>query len=368
MNHDGYPDIVVPNFDSQNISVLLNNQDGTFVSAANYQAASINDPPTYYYPEPNSVVVADMNNDGNLDVVIADFHINQVSILYGKADGTLQQFTPWLVNTAAGPYQVVLADLNNDGNPDILVDEPVAGSVGVLLNGMTWSTNILNVPLYGAVTEKETLTATYSGDGANLTSTTAPLTLFGSGAMIATKLDWSPSPASTVFGTALPAGALDAQVENSVPGTIAYTAQSVAAASAPVTAGAILPAAGAYSLTATFTPTNASDYKPNTASIVFNVTKAGVTETLTSSVAQAASGASVTLTDMVASNTTGTPHRSRDLLRRHELSRFRDNQRYRDSHHQHRQPARRYFQCHGELPGRRQLQPRYHGGYLGHHR
>jgi hypothetical protein len=153
----------------------------------------------------------------------------------------------------------------------------------------------------------ETLTAAYSGDTANQASTSNTLTLAGSGVRIATKLDWSPAATSTVFGTALPASALDAQVENGVAGTIAYLAQSGAGTSMPITAGAALPAAGAYSLTASFTPTNASDYLPSTASAAFTVTKAGVTEALTSSAAQAPAGTSVTLTDTVVSNTSGTP-------------------------------------------------------------
>ena len=309
MNHDGYLDIVVPNQSGQNISVLMNNQDGTFASAANYAVAAIFNPPQYYYPEPHSLALADLNNDGNLDVVIANNHINQVSILYGTATGSfgLSQFTPTLINTATGPWQVVVADLNNDGNPDILVDEAISNSVGVLLNGTVWSISILNVALKGSAAEQETLMAAYSGDNANMASTSAPLALAGSNATIATKLAWSPSANSTVFGTAVPAGVLNAQVANSVPGTITYLAQSNTAALTPVSSGTVLPAAGAYSITATFAPTNPSDYAPSTASTVFNVAKAGVTETLTSSAAQASAGASVTLTDTVVSNTTGAP-------------------------------------------------------------
>jgi subtilase family serine protease len=308
MNHDGYADIVVPNGDG-NVSVLLNNEDGTFASAVDYFSASIFDPPQYYYPEPWDVVLADINNDGNLDVVIANNHINQVSILYGTPSGSLSttQFTPTLINTATGPWQVAVADLNNDGFPDIVVNEAISKSVGVLLNGTVWSTSFLNVALDGAAAEKETLSANYSGDSANLPSSAVPLTLAGSNATIATKLDWSPSANSMVFGTAVPVGVLNAQVANSVPGTIAYVAQSNTGAITSVVPGTILPAAGAYSITATFTPTNPSDYAPSIAASVFNVAKAGVTETLTSSAAQDAAGASVTLSDTVVSNTTGVP-------------------------------------------------------------
>ncbi|HEX8811843.1 MAG TPA: Ig-like domain repeat protein, partial [Terracidiphilus sp.] len=307
LNHDGFPDIVAPNLDSGTISVFLNNGDGTFGNPTTYQTDHVLNPPVYYYPDPSSVVIGDLNNDGNLDVVIANRNTNQVTVLYGKADGTLQQFTPLQVNTAQGPYQVVLADLNNDGNPDILVNEPVSGHVGVLINGQTWTTTVLNVPLYGAQSEQETLTASYSGDSANMASTAAPLTLAGSNATAATKLDWTPSATTSVFGTAIPSGVLDASVENNVPGAITYTAQLVGGAGTPVASGEMLPAAGAYSLTATFTPTNTNDYAPSTASIAFNVTKASVAETLASSASQVAPGASFTVSDVLVSKISGTP-------------------------------------------------------------
>jgi hypothetical protein len=306
LNNDGYLDIVVPVSPSQ-IAVLLNNQNGTFASPVTYNSAYVLNAPPYYYPEPHSVAIGDLNKDGYPDIVIANNHINQVSVLYGTSYGSFQQYTPWLVNTAAAPYQVVLGDLNSDGAPDILVNEPASNSVGVLINGWASTTSILNVPLNGATTEKETLAATYSGDSLNLASTSAALTLAGSGESIATKLGWSPAKTSTVFGDIIHLYVLNAKVENRIPGTITYTAESALGVSIPVTSKTILPAAGSYLLTATFTPTNQSNYAPSTASITFTVNKADVKQKLASSATHATAGASVTLTDAVTSQTTGTP-------------------------------------------------------------
>ena len=307
LNHDGYLDIVVPNKDDQTVSVYLNNHDGTFAPAVTYLAAYVFNPPVYHYPEPIDVTIADLNNDGNLDVIVADNNTSQISVLYGRGDGTIEAPTPYFASTGAGPSQVVVADLNSDGTPDILVNETGASSVGVLLGGYVETTTFLNVPLEGATTESETLTATYSGDGANAASTSPALTLMGSGAQLATKLDWSPSATTSVYGMAIPAGVLDATVEHNIPGSIAYTAQLAGGASAAISAGGSLPAAGAYTATATFTPTDTSDYAPSSATIALTVQKANVTDTLTSSVQQAGQGASVTLTDAVASKTSGTP-------------------------------------------------------------
>jgi subtilase family serine protease len=309
VNGDGWPDMVIPNLVAASgtgsfVSVFLNNGDGTFGA-----------PSTYISNFPNQVVLADLNNDGILDIVQAEDNGGHVAVMYGSASGSysLSQFAQTTVNVA-GAWQLALIDSKNSGYPDILVDEEHASSVGVLLNGMVSTAQLNNVALIGSAADSEILSANYSGDNASLASTAPSLMLSGSNATIPTKLSWSPGSNSTIFGTVVPPSVLNAQVANSVPGTITYVAQSTTAAIIPVSSGTILPAAGAYSITATFAPTSPTDYAQSTASTVFNVAKAGVTETLTSSAAQAAPGASIALTDTVVSNTTGTPTGSVSFL------------------------------------------------------
>jgi hypothetical protein len=316
VNNDGYLDLVVPNITGAgqdgspgSVWVFLNNGSnpngygpngngpGTFGYASNYNS---------YYP--NQVILADLNHDGILDIVQAENYGNQVAVMYGTETGdfSLSMSTQKII-PVNGAWQIALIDSKNTGFPDILVDEPEGNTVGVVLNGMVSTTTFLNVALDGSAADSETLSANYSGDNASLASVAPSITLAGSNATIATKLSWSPGANSTIFGTAVPAGALNAQVANSVPGAITYVAQSNTGAVTSVTSGTLLPAAGAYSITATFTPTNPSVFAQSTAMTVFNVAKAGVTETLSSSASQAAAGASVTLTDTVVSNTTSTP-------------------------------------------------------------
>ena len=309
LNGDGWPDMVIPDLVASSgtgsyVSVFLNNGDGTF----GY-------PQTYVSHFPNQIVLADLNNDGILDIVQAEDNGGHVAVMYGSANGSysFSQFTQTTINTA-GAWAVALIDSKNSGYPDILVDEEGGSEVGVLLNGMVSTTQFNNVALVGSAADTETMSVNYSGDNANLPSSAPSLMLSGSNTTIATKLAWSPGANSTVFGTVVPSSVLNAQVANSIPGTITYVAQSNSGDIIPVSSATILPAAGAYSITATFTPTSTDDYAQSTASTVFNVTKAAVTTTLTSSATQAEAGASITLTDTLLSNTTGTPTGSVSFL------------------------------------------------------
>jgi hypothetical protein len=66
------------------------------------------------------LITGDFNNDGNLDLAVADYLSSRVSILLGNGDGTFQKPSAFPV-----PYPVALAagDLTKDGNQDLLVVE-----------------------------------------------------------------------------------------------------------------------------------------------------------------------------------------------------------------------------------------------------
>lgn len=78
VNGDGKADLVVANYSSSSVSVLLGNGNGTFAAAKNFAAGV----------HPMSVAVADLNYDGLPDVLVANNTGNQVSLLAGHGDGT----------------------------------------------------------------------------------------------------------------------------------------------------------------------------------------------------------------------------------------------------------------------------------------
>jgi hypothetical protein len=134
LNHDGKPDLVVANecgfpCDTNGaVAVLLGNGDGTFRAAVIYNSG---------FETANSVTVADVNGDGNPDVVVSnESNPGTVGVLLGNGDGT---FRPAITYDSGGsrPFWVAVADVNGDGKLDLLVANSEFaggdGDVGVLL-------------------------------------------------------------------------------------------------------------------------------------------------------------------------------------------------------------------------------------------
>ncbi len=71
-------------------------------------------------PRPHAVVVADFDNDGNLDIACTDFYRGEVSILLGNGNGTFQAPIKF---SAPSAIALAVGDFNNDGLPDLVVVE-----------------------------------------------------------------------------------------------------------------------------------------------------------------------------------------------------------------------------------------------------
>lgn len=66
---------------------------------------------------PQSVAAADLDDDGNLDLITANSTVDDVSVLLGNGDGTFQAAVRFSVSGT--PLSVAVADLEGDGAPDL---------------------------------------------------------------------------------------------------------------------------------------------------------------------------------------------------------------------------------------------------------
>jgi hypothetical protein len=113
LNGDGRGDLAVGI--AKNFSILTGNGDGTFQAPVNFTNAGT---PT---------VVADLNNDGRNDVGLLT---SSVTILTNGAGG----FTREDFAGGASPLSLVVADFNLDGKLDLATSDSTKNSVYVLLN------------------------------------------------------------------------------------------------------------------------------------------------------------------------------------------------------------------------------------------
>jgi hypothetical protein len=107
--------------------------------------------------------------------------------------------------------------------------------------------------------------------------------LSGIGVQSTPTVQWNPSAASLIYGTPLGTGILDATASlngSSVAGSFAYAATLNGGTPQAVTQATVL-AAGSYTLSASFTPTDTIDFTTATASVSMTVTAATPTLTVT---------------------------------------------------------------------------------------
>ena len=184
VNSDGNPDLVAVNacVDTDcagdgSVAVLLGNGDGTFQTAVSYDTAGF---------FANSVAVADVNGDGKPDLIVGNFcgftndcelslgRSGTVSVLLGNGDGTFQTA---VVYDPGGyfPISVTLADVNGDGKPDLVVANECGdstcfsfapnGTVSVMLGNGDGTFQSAVIYDSGGLSTRSVVVADVNGDG-----------------------------------------------------------------------------------------------------------------------------------------------------------------------------------------------------------
>jgi len=148
------PDVVLVNSTSNNISVLLGDVDAN--GKANGLFTEAPGSPFAVGNNPRSVVVADFNGDGFLDLAVANQGDNSVSLFRGQGDGTFVEFpgSPFkLTNTTtisqAAPVAMVSGNfrnrtntVNNAAEQDLAIVNQGSNNISILLSSVDQNLNV----------------------------------------------------------------------------------------------------------------------------------------------------------------------------------------------------------------------------------
>ncbi len=122
VNDDGRLDILTGDADGF-VSELLNNGDGTFATATSFAIPG----------GAVAITAADVNSDRQQDVVTANGSNRSGSVLLGSGDGTFARPATYRCCAGAGADWVSVTDVNGDNVPDIVFSDATYSTLGVVL-------------------------------------------------------------------------------------------------------------------------------------------------------------------------------------------------------------------------------------------
>ena len=142
LNADGVQDLAVTNQNSNTVSVFLGNPSTTSSTTfgdGTFQAKI--DSPTGAGP---TAIVSGAFAAGTLDLIVANFADNSISVLVPNISATTNQpdgtfTTPFTIATGTGPIAMVVADFNGDTSPDLAVTAQTGNVLSIILNSANLS-------------------------------------------------------------------------------------------------------------------------------------------------------------------------------------------------------------------------------------
>jgi hypothetical protein len=132
LDGDGKPDVVVASFGSNTVSAFRNTtatgaMTPTFAARIDHAAGG----------GPHNIAIADLNDDGKLDLAVANINANTVSVFINTSGtGAAPSFAA-KVDFQTGMFgdaAVAIGDFTGDGKPDLAVTNEISNVVSILVN------------------------------------------------------------------------------------------------------------------------------------------------------------------------------------------------------------------------------------------
>jgi hypothetical protein len=156
-NGDSHADLAIANYSSTNISVYLGTGTGSFGTIKNI---ALSGTPV---PTPQTVISADFNKDGKMDLALAYSNAN-AAILIGNGTGGFA--SPTLISIGQGTNSLFSADFNGDSYPDLATSDNSTDNISVSILGGTVSSFTATAVSFLTDDEPQAVvSADFNGDG-----------------------------------------------------------------------------------------------------------------------------------------------------------------------------------------------------------
>lgn len=153
LNGDGIPDLAIAGrgSDGVGLGIMLGRPQGGFLPVAT----------RYGVGQSPTVEVADVTNDGKLDLISTASNFDQISILAGDGAGGIAATST--ISTGVHPRSVTPADLNGDGRQDLVLVSEDPGKIHIYLNSETGMVLVKSYPAF--ILPSIATVSDFDGDG-----------------------------------------------------------------------------------------------------------------------------------------------------------------------------------------------------------
>lgn len=140
LNTDGQSDIAVANSGNNDIQLLINYNENSFMNMLSL--------PTGLGSHPQSVTIADLNQDQLLDIAVANAWDDSMNVFLGLGNGSFTQRYVYSTGNSSAPKSIATADLNKDGRLDLVTANEGTDSVSVFFafDYVSFTTHMIDIP------------------------------------------------------------------------------------------------------------------------------------------------------------------------------------------------------------------------------
>ena len=125
LDHDANLDLVLTSENRDYVYFLFGYGNGSFSNVTTYYMGN--------YTRTRGIGIVDLNNDSHLDVALASQSENYVFILLGHGNRSFASKISYYAGPNRSPSSLSIGDMNNDGYQDIVYNNIMKRTVGILL-------------------------------------------------------------------------------------------------------------------------------------------------------------------------------------------------------------------------------------------